>query len=115
MASLPQRETETERETQPESGGVFIRYATINDIDEIKTRLDRQDVRMDRQDAKLDTLIVEVADLKARQTNSEARLDRMEDRMDHIDDKLDKINARLIGFMIALFIAVVVTLIRSFF
>ena len=35
MASQ-QPEPENERETQPEPGGVFIRYATISDIDEIK-------------------------------------------------------------------------------
>ena len=88
MAS-PRRETETqaERETQPESGGVFIRYATINDIEDIKSRLDRQDIRMDRQD----------------------------DKLDRLDDKLDKLNARLLGFMVALLIAVVITIVRSFF
>ena len=90
MAS-PRRETETEtqaeRETQPESGGVFIRYATINDIEDIKSRLDRQDIRMDRQD----------------------------DKLDRLDDKLDKLNARLLGFMTALLIAVIITIIRTFF
>ena len=86
MAS-PRRETETERETQPESGGVFIRYATINDIEGIMTRFDRQDIRMDRRDAKLDRL----------------------------DAKLDKLNARLLGFMIALSIAMIILMIRIFF
>ena len=87
MAS-PRRETETqaERETQPESGGVFIRYATINDIEDIKSRLDRQDIRMDRQD----------------------------DKLDRLDDKLDKLNARLLGFMVALLIAVIILIIRTF-
>ena len=88
MASpRPETETQAERETQPESGGVFIRYATIRDIEEIKTRFDRQDIRMDRRDAKLDRL----------------------------DAKLDKLNARLLGFMVALLIAVIITIIRSFF
>ena len=88
MAS-PRRETETqaERETQPESGGVFIRYATINDIDGIKTRFDRQDIRMDRRDAKLDRL----------------------------DAKLDKLNARLTWLMIALSIAMTILMVRTFF
>ena len=86
MAS-PRRETQAERETQPESGGVFIRYATINDIEDIKSRLDRQDIRMDRQD----------------------------DKLDRLDDKLDKLNARLLGFMIALLIAVIITIVRTFF
>ena len=88
MASpRPESETQAERETQPESGGVFIRYATINDIEDIKSRLDRQDIRMDRQD----------------------------DKLDRLDDKLDKLNARLLGFMVALLIAVVITIVRSFF
>ena len=39
-----------ERESVPE--GVFIRYATRSDADEIKYKTDRQDVRMDRQDVR---------------------------------------------------------------
>ena len=127
MAS-PRRETETqaERETQPESGGVFIRYATISDIEGIKYRQDRQDGRMDRQDDKLDTLIAEVAELKTRRIafaerteawmeRTDGRFDRLEHRLERIEYKLDKLNARLLGFMVALSIAVIILIIRTFF
>ena len=134
----PRREPEREwnDETQPEQGGVFIRYATINDIDEIKSRLDRQD-------GKIDVLVVEVAEVKtgqsslefrlvgldarlggieARQDGMEARMgrledkvDRLEDKLDRLSDKLDKLNAYAFRILIAIIVGLILLLARDFF
>ena len=127
----PRREPEREwnDETQPEQGGVFIRYATINDIDEIKSRLDRQD-------GKIDVLVVEVAEVKtgqvgldarlggieARQDGMEARMgrledkvDRLEDKLDRLSDKLDKLNAYAFRILIAIIVGLILLLAREFF
>ena len=132
MAS-PEPRREPERkwndETQPEQGGVFIRYATINDIDEIKSQLDRQD-------GKIDVLVVEVAEVKtgqvgldarlggieARQDGMEARMgrledkvDRLEDKLDRLSDKLDKLNAYAFRILIAVIVGLILLLARDFF
>ena len=134
----PRREPEREwnDETQPEQGGVFIRYATINDIYEIKSRLDRQD-------GKIDVLVVEVAEVKtgqsglefrlvgldarlggieARQDGMEARMgrledkvDRLEDKLDRLSDKLDKLNAYAFRILIAIIVGLILLLAREFF
>ena len=139
MAS-PEPRCEPEREwndeTQPEQGGVFIRYATINDIDEIKSRLDRQD-------GKIDVLAVEVAEVKtgqsglefrlvgldarlggieARQDGMEARMGRLEDEvkrladnLDRLSDKLDKLNSYAFRILIAVIVGLILLLARDFF
>ena len=134
----PRREPEREwnDETQPEQGGVFIRYATINDIDEIKSRLDRQE-------DKLDVLVVEVAEVKTGQSGLEFRLvgldarlggiearqdgmetrmgrledkvDRLEDKLDRLSDKLDKLNAYAFRILIAVIVGLILLLAREFF
>ena len=115
MAS-PAPRRESERETQPEQqGGVFIRYATINDIDEIKTRLDRHDDRMDRQDDKLDVLIADVAELKTGFIGLESRLGRLEDKVDRLEDKLDKLNSYAFRILIAIIVGLIILLARDFF
>ena len=126
MASpAPRRESERDQngETQPEQqGGVFIRYATINDIDEIKSRLDQHHDRMDRQDDKLDVLIVDVAELKANFIGLESRLgrleekvDRLEDKIDRLEDKLDKLNSYAFRILIAIIVGLIILLARDFF
>ena len=134
----PRREPEREwnDETQPEQGGVFIRYATINDIDEIKSRLDRQD-------GKTDVLVVEVAEVKNGQAGLEFRLvgldarlggiesrqdgmetrmgrledkvDRLEDKLDRLSDKLDKLNSYAFRILIAIIVGLILLLAREFF
>ena len=134
----PRREPEREwnDETQPEQGGVFIRYATINDIDEIKSRLDRQD-------GKIDVLVVEVAEVKNGQAGLEFRLvgldarlggiesrqdgmetrmgrledkvDRLEDKLDRLSDKLDKLNSYAFRILIAIIVGLILLLAREFF
>ena len=134
----PRREPEREwnDETQPEQGGVFIRYATINDIDEIKSRLDRQD-------GKIDVLVVEVAEvntgqsslefrlvgldarlggIEARQDGMETRMgrledkvDRLEDKLDRLSDKLDKLNSYAFRILIAIIVGLILLLAREFF
>ena len=122
----PRRESERERngdDTQPEQGGgVFVRYATINDIDEIKSRLDRHDDRLDRQDAKLDVLIADVAELKARQSGLESRMERLEDKFDRLEDKvdrlvdkLDKLTSYAFRILIAIIVGLVILIARDFF
>ena len=114
MAS-PQRENESESErerneseTQPEQGGVFIRYATINDIDEIKSRLDRHD-------DKLDVLVAEVTEVKTRQAGLEDKVDRLEGRMDRMDEKLDKLLSYAFRILIAIIGGLVILLARDIF
>ena len=82
-------------ELEREPGGIFIRYATVHDMDEIKSKLDRQDVKLDAiiaelaeiksrqnvQDAKLDIIIAELADIKSRQDAQEAKTNRHRARM----------------------------------
>ena len=112
MASpAPRRESESEQngETQPEQqGGVFIRYATINDIDEIKSRLDRHDDRMDRHDDKLDVMIADIAELKTGFIGLESRMGRVE-------DKLDKLNSYAFRILIAIIVGLIILLARDFF
>ena len=107
----PRRESERERnggESQPEQGGVFIRYATINDIDEIKSRLDRHD-------DKLEVLIADGAEIKARQSGFESRMDRLEDKVDRLDDKLDKLTSYAFRILIAIIVGLIILLARDFF
>ena len=121
----PRRESERERnggESQPEQGGVFIRYATINDIDEIKSRLDRHD-------DKLEVLIADGAEIKARQSGFEARqsgfearmdrledkVDRLEDKLDRLGDKLDKLTSYAFRILIAIIVGLIILLARDFF
>ena len=114
----PRRESERERnggESQPEQGGVFIRYATINDIDEIKSRLDRHDDRMDRQDDKLDVLIADMSEMKARQSGMESSLGRLEDKVDRMEDKLDKLTSYAFRILIAIIVGLIILLARDFF
>ena len=114
----PRRESERERnggESQPEQGGVFIRYATINDIDEIKSRLDRHD-------DKLEVLIADGAEIKARQSGFESRMDRFESRMDRLEDKVDRLGDKLdkltsyaFRILIAIIVGLIILLARDFF
>ena len=112
MASpAPRRESESEQngETQPEQqGGVFIRYATINDIDEIKSRLDRHD-------DKLDILTADVVELKTGFVGFESRLGRVEDKVDRLEDKLDKLNSYAFRILIAIIVGLIILLARDFF
>ena len=88
----PQREPEREwnDETQPEQGGVFIRYATINDIDEIKSRLDRQD-------GKIDVLADDVTEIKISLGGLESGQARLEDRQSNMESGLAGLEARQSG------------------
>ena len=114
----PRFDSERERngDTQPEQGGgVFIRYATINDIDEIKSRLDRHD-------DKLDILTADVVELKANYIGLESRLgrleekvDRLEDKIDRLEDKLDKLNSYAFRILIAIIVGLIILLARDFF
>ena len=134
----PRREPEREwnDETQPEQGGVFIRYATINDIDEIKSRLDRQDGKIDVLAAdvnevktgqaglefRLVGLDARLGGIEARQDGTEARMgrledkvDRLEDKLDRLSDKLDKLNAYAFRILIAIIVGLILLLAREFF
>ena len=88
----PRREPEREwnDETQPEQGGVFIRYATINDIDEIKSRLDRQD-------GKIDVLADDVTEIKISLGGLESGQARLEDRQSNMESGLAGLEARQSG------------------
>ena len=127
----PRREPEREwnDETQPEQGGVFIRYATINDIDEIKSRLDRQDGKIDVLAADVTEIKIRLAGLEARQDGLESRQDGMEarmgrmedelkrlsDKLDRLSDKLDKLNAYAFRILIAIIVGLILLLAREFF
>ena len=127
----PQREPEREwnDETQPEQGGVFIRYATINDIDEIKSRLDRQDGKIDVLAADATEIKIRLAGLEARQDGMESRHDGMEARMgrmedelkrladnlDRLSDKLDKLSSYAFRILIAIIVGLILLLARDFF
>ena len=132
MAS-PEPRLEPEREwndeTQPEQGGVFIRYATINDIDEIKSRLDRQDGKIDVLAADVTEIKIRIAGLEARQDGMESRHDGMEARMgrmedelkrladnlDRLSDKLDKLSSYAFRILIAIIVGLILLLARDFF
>ena len=69
-----------ERESVPE--GIFIRYATVHDVNDIKAHLNRQDsqmvrqdVRMDRQDDRIDVIVSDVSEIKARQNGQDIKMD----------------------------------------
>ena len=127
----PRREPEREwnDETQPEQGGVFIRYATINDIDEIKSRLDRQDGKIDVLAADVTEIKIRLAGLEARQDGMEARHDGMEarmgrmedelkrlaDKLDRLSDKLDKLSSYAFRILIAIIVGLILLLARDFF
>ena len=119
-----------ERESVPE--GIFIRYATVHDVDAIKDHLARQDSQMDRQDVKTDLIVADVTEIKARQKAQGARLDAMsadmsemkgrtdstDARMDRLETKMDKLNAhmyRLLYVMIATAVGVVLLFAREIF
>ena len=132
MAS-PEPRLEPEREwndeTQPEQGGVFIRYATINDIDEIKSRLDRQDGKIDVLAADVTEIKIRIAGLEARQDGLESRHDGMEarmgrmedelkrlsDKLDRLSDKLDKLSSYAFRILIAIIVGLILLLARDFF
>ena len=127
----PRREPEREwnDETQPEQGGVFIRYATINDIDEIKSRLDRQDGKIDVLAADVTEIKIRLAGLEARQDGLESRQDGMEarmgrmedelkrlsDKLDRLSDKLDKLSSYAFRILIAIIVGLILLLARDFF
>ena len=127
----PRRESEREwnDETQPEQGGVFIRYATINDIDEIKSRLDRQDGKIDVLAADVTEIKIRLAGLEARQDGLESRQDGMEarmgrmedelkrlsDKLDRLSDKLDKLSSYAFRILIAIIVGLILLLARDFF
>ena len=71
---------QAERESVPE--GIFIRYATVHDVNDIKAHLNRQDsqmvrqdVRMDRQDDRIDVIVSDVSEIKARQNGQDVKID----------------------------------------
>ena len=71
---------QAERESVPE--GIFIRYATVHDVNDIKAHLTRQDsqmvrqdVRMDRQDDRIDVIVSDVSEIKAWQNGQDAKMD----------------------------------------
>ena len=127
----PWREPEREwnDETQPEQGGVFIRYATINDIDEIKSRLDRQDGKIDVLSADVTEIKIRLAGLEARQDGMESRHDGMEarmgrmedelkrlsDKLDRLSDKLDKLSSYAFRILIAIIVGLILLIARDFF
>ena len=95
----PRREPEREwnDETQPEQGGVFIRYATINDIDEIKSRLDRQDGKIDVLSDDVTEIKISLGGLKAGQSSLESGQARLEDRQANLESGQDGLEARQAG------------------
>ena len=120
---------EPEREREPR--GIFVRYATVQDIDEVKsilgrqdtkldrqdTRMDRQDARMDRQDAKIDGLISDVADIKARQDVQDVKIDTLiaemaalKARQDALETKMDKHHAHMYRLLYTLLGVAVIAL-----
>ena len=113
---------EPEREREP--AGVFIRYATVHDIDEVKSilgrqdiRMDRQDARMDSQDAKIDGLISDVADIKARQDVQDVKIDTLiaemaalKARQDALETKIDKHHAHMYRLLYTLLGVAVIAL-----
>ena len=71
---------QAERESVPE--GIFIRYATVHDVNDIKAHLNRQDsqmvrqdVRMDRQDDRIDVIVSDVSEIKAWQNGQDVKMD----------------------------------------
>ena len=110
MASL-----EPERDREP--GGIFIRYATVHDVDEVKSQLNRQDVRMDNQDAKIDTVIADVADIKSRQNVQDVKIDtiivdvaEIKARQDAQEAKTDRHHAHMYRLLYTLLAAAVIAL-----
>ena len=113
---------EPERDREP--GGIFIRYATVHDVDEVKSKLDRQDVRMDgqdarmdRQDAKIDTVIAELADIKSRQNVQDVKIDtiivdvaEIKARQDAQEAKTDRHHAHMYRLLYTLLAAAVIAL-----
>ena len=57
-----------------------FRYATVQDIEEVKSRLDRQDNRFDRVDDRFDRV--------------DDRFDRVDDRFDRVDEKFDRVDEK---------------------
>ena len=95
----PRREPEREwnDETQPEQGGVFIRYATINDIDEIKSRLDRQDGKIDVLADDVTEIKISLGGLKAGQSGLEARQANLESGQAGLESRQSGLEARQSG------------------
>ena len=103
----------SERESEP--AGVFLRYATVQDIDEVKSRLDRQDDRFDRVDDRLDRQDAKMDD----------RFDRVDDKFDRQDAKMDEgfrqLNVRIdklyywiIGFGVSIVVGIALIGVRTF-
>ena len=113
-----------EPEREPEPGGIFIRYATRSDVDEIKSKLDRQDTRMDRQDArtdrqdaKADVIIAEMAEIKSRQDVQDVKIDgiiadltEIKSRQDAQEAKTDRHHAHMYRLLYTLLAAAVVAI-----
>ncbi len=99
----------SERESEP--AGVFLRYATVQDIDEVKSRLDRQDNRFDRVDDRFDR----VDDKFDRQ---DERFDRQDAKMDEgfrqLNARIDKLYYWIIGFGVSIVVGIALIGIRTF-
>ena len=116
--NIPKREEsenmaspELEREREP--GGIFIRYATVHDVDEVKSQLNRQDVRMDNQDAKIDTVIADMADIKSRQNVLDTiivAVAEIKARQDAQEAKTDRHHAHMYRLLYTLLAAAVIAL-----
>ncbi len=92
----------SERESEP--AGVFLRYATVQDIDEVKSRLDRQDDRFDRVDDRFDRV--------------DDKFDRQDAKMDEgfrqLNARIDKLYYWIIGFGVSIIVGIALIGVRTF-
>ena len=92
----------SERESEP--AGVFLRYATVQDIDEVKARLDRHDYRFDRVDDRFDRV--------------DDKFDRQDAKMDEgfrqINARIDKLYYWIIGFGASIVVGMILIGVRIF-
>ena len=92
----------SERESEP--AGVFLRYATVQDIDEVKARLDRQDDRFDRVDDRFDRV--------------DDKFDRQDAKMDEgfrqLNARIDKLYYWIIGFGVSIIVGIALIGVRTF-
>ncbi len=106
----------SERESEP--AGVFLRYATVQDIDEVKSRLDRHDDRFDRVDDRFDRVDDRFDRVDDKFDRQDERFDRQDAKMDEgfrqLNARIDKLYYWIIGFGVSIVVGMILIGVRIF-